>query len=281
MSAREQRMTDQQRNLLITGATSALAISLINAVADRNNRRVLAVSRSELKSGDLKKFEALEKVSGVDLSNESQLRIIENHASDFFSEPFDVVHFAGDFWRHKPLINTDFTEIVSMITSHYITLCGVAKYITPLMMRNQCGRLVAFSCNSVGFNYPDMSPFTSAKAAVEAFIKCYANEYAPLGITATVIALPTMKTKEILEEKPNGDHRNYIDPHVLSDFILDHVLTQPAIATGNVVRLIHPSPTFYGMGYFERNPRKEEHNKAMHPTAEFAAAPSSADYGWR
>lgn len=260
-------MTDQHRNLLVTGASSALAVSLINSLTNRKNRRVLAVSRSELNSRNLKDFDGIEKISGVDLSNELQLKsFFEDCASDFFSEPFDVVHFAGDFWRHKPLITTDFTEIVSMITSHYITLCGVAKYVTPLMMRNQGGRLVAFSCNSVGFNYPDMAPFTSAKAAVEAFIKCYANEYAPLGITATAIALPTMKTEEILEEKPNGDHQNYIEPYVLADFILDHVLSQPAIATGNVVRLIHPSPTFYGKGYFERNPRKEEHNKALQRT---------------
>lgn len=271
-------MNKQPRNLLVTGATSALAGSFIRTVAARGNRKVLAVSRSEFKSNSLNELEVVKSISGVDLSNEKQLDFLAKDENEFFHSPFDVVHFSGDFWRHKPLIYTEFSEIISMISSHYITLCGVAKFVTPLMMRNKCGRLVAFSCNSVGFSYPDMSPFTSAKAAVEAFIKCYANEYAPLGITATAIALPTMKTDDIIKEKPKGDHENYIEPQSLSDFILDDVLTQPNIATGNIVRLINPSPTFYGMGYFERNPRKQEHNKGMHPPAELATARSVAGY---
>jgi NAD(P)-dependent dehydrogenase (short-subunit alcohol dehydrogenase family) len=147
------------------------------------------------------------------------------------------------------------------------------------MMKNRAGRLIAFSCNSVGYSYPDMSPFTAAKAAVEAFIKCYSNEYAPQGISSTAIALPTMKTDEILAEKPDGDHENYIAPEELSGFIVRNVLSQPAIATGNVMRLINPSPTFYGLGYFERNPRKPEHNNAMHPTATVASAPSASGDG--
>ena len=76
-----------------------------------------------------------------------------------------------------------------------------------------------------------------------------------------------MKTEEILEEKPDGDHQNYIEPKELSEFILEHVLKQPAISTGNIVKLINHSPTFYGQGYFERNPKSEVHNKALQRTS--------------
>ncbi len=259
-------MKENTKNLLITGATSALAKSLIRSAAERKCYRILAVSRSKKTIEETEGLIEFKRVSGIDLSVEKDLDLLAKHTQEFFTGKFDVIHFAGDFWKHKPLICTDFSEIMSMINSHYVTLCGVAKAITPAMMKNQEGRLVAFSCNSVGYNYPDMSPFTAAKAAVEAFIKCYSNEYAPHGISATAIALPTIKTKEILAEKPDGDHDNYIDPDVLSSFILDNAMTQPSITTGNVIKLINPSPTFYGMGYFERNPRKKEHNKKIQLT---------------
>ena len=269
-------------NLLITGSTSALARSLIRVAAQKKEYRVLSVSRSDPPmqqySDGLKDFKEL---SEIDFTNEMHLESLAECVQDFFKERFNVIHFAGDFWRHKPLVCTEFTEIQSMINSHYVSLCGVAKATTPLMMKYGGGRLVAFTCNSVSYSYPDMSPFTASKAAVESFIKCYSNEQAPNGISATAIALPTMRTDKILIEKPNGDHENYIEPDKLSIFILDHVLTQPPIATGNIMRLVSASPTFYGMGYFERNPRKEEHNDAMQPTASVAAAPSASGDGYR
>ena len=266
-------------NLLITGSTSALATSLIGVASEKKRYRVLAVSRSDQQERYSDGFLDFKSLSGIDLTEEKHLANLAGCAKEFFKERFDVVHFAGDFWRHKPLICTGFGEIQSMISSHYVSLCGVAKATSPLMMKYGGGRLVAFSCNSVGYNYPDMSPFTAAKAAVESFIKCYANEQAPHGISATAIALPTMKTEEILVEKPNGDHENYIEPDKLSMFVLEHVLTQPSIATGNIIRLVSASQTFYGMGYFERNPRNEKHNNAMHPTASVAAAPFVAGDG--
>lgn len=260
------------KNILITGSTSALAKSLIKVAARKKKYRVLAVSRSEqtLSQQSVGGFLDFKSLSGIDFTNEANLKVLDECLKEFFAEKFDVVHFSGDFWRHKPLVCTEFSELQSMISSHFVTLCGVAQITTPMMIKFGGGRLVAFSCNSVGYNYPDMSPFTSAKAAVESFVRCYANEYAPYGISATAIALPTMKTEEIIMEKPNGDHENFIEPDALSTFVLDHVLTSPKMETGNIVRLVGPSPTFYGMGYFERNPRKEEHEHAMH-------TPSSID----
>ena len=250
--------------LLICGATSALAKELIGAAAARGSFRLLAVSRGDQGAPAPEGFVDFRAISGIDFTIESDLAKLRNETDSFFSEPFSVASFAGGFWRHKPLLCTQFSEVRQMLDSHILSLFGVAKAVTPLMMRHGSGRLVAFSCNSVSHSYPDMAPFTAAKAAVETFIRCYANEYAPFGLTATAIALPTMRTPEVLEEKTQGDHENYIGPSELASFILDNVLPQPSIETGNVLRLMKPSPTFYGQGYFDRNPRSEGHSKALY-----------------
>lgn len=251
------------KGLLITGATSALARSLVQEASKRQGLSLLAVSRGQQEPVKGAEGVRIKQRSGLDFTEESDLQELTSEIGSFFCTPFNVVHYAGDFWRHKPLLTTDFAEIKRMISSHFVTLCGVAKAVSPTMMRFRSGRLVAFSCNSVSHSYPDMSPFTSAKAAVESFVRCFSNEKAPFGISATAVALPTTRTEEVLSEKPDGDHENYIYPEELAKFILDHVLTQPSIATGNVVRVMKPSPTFYDKGYFQRNPRKDEDNKAL------------------
>jgi NAD(P)-dependent dehydrogenase (short-subunit alcohol dehydrogenase family) len=150
--------------------------------------------------------------------------------------------------------------MVAMLQSQVVTLYGVARFLTPVMKDNGGGRLVAFSCNSVAYNYPDMSPFTASKAAIECFVKCYANEHSHFGISACFLALPTIRTPKVLKEKAKGDHKNYIKPADLADYILNCVLTQPHEVNGNVIKVFKYSHTFYHSSYYERNPLKKPRN---------------------
>jgi NAD(P)-dependent dehydrogenase (short-subunit alcohol dehydrogenase family) len=251
------------KNLLVTGATSALAQSLLHRASEESSFRILAVSRSSTGDCSYPGIVEFRRESNIDMANPAGIKLLSTYIEEFFSERFDVVHFSGDFWRHKPLLCTDFLEIGSMISSHYLTLCGVAQAATPSMIRHGGGRLVAFSCNSVGYNYPDMAPFTAAKAAVESFVRCFANEHACYGLSASALALPTMHTEAIIQEKPLGDHANYLKPAELADFIISNVLQQPPFSTGNVIKVIKHSPSFYGKSFFDRNPRKDEHTEIM------------------
>ncbi|MEQ1546118.1 SDR family oxidoreductase [Methyloglobulus sp.] len=242
------------KNILITSATSDLGANLYKLALCDENFNILSTSRSPKEfeyNGSAKTLH----LGNIDLTNETDLKNLAEAAENFFQGQFSVIHFAGDFWVHKPLIKTSFSEIQRMMDSHYLTLCGVAHAITPVMIKKGGGRLIGFSCNSVGYNYPDLSPFTSAKAAVESFLKCYSNEYAAYNIASTAIALPTMKTEKVLSQKQQGDIINYIEPDELSKIILENVLLQSNHITGNIIRLIKHSDTFYNQGYFQRNPR--------------------------
>jgi NAD(P)-dependent dehydrogenase (short-subunit alcohol dehydrogenase family) len=101
-----------------------------------------------------------------------------------------------------------------------------------------------------------MAPFTAAKAAIEMLLRCLAHELAPHGVSTTAIALPTILTEKVRRAKPSGDHENYITPEEVAVHILNDVFSQPGLVTGNISRLIKHSETFYGQGYFERNPRQ-------------------------
>jgi hypothetical protein len=72
-----------------------------------------------------------------------------------------------------------------------------------------------------------------------------------------------MNTEAIVQRKPLGDHANYLQPRDLADFLVSNVLQQPPISTGNIIKVIKHSPSFYGKSFFERNPRKDEHRNIM------------------
>ena|SRR5664280_2509088 len=242
------------RNLVILGANSDIGKKLVAQASTARGNRVLAVSRSAARRNLPKGVVAM---GGVDLTNADDLRRLAQKTASLFQEPFAIVHCVGNFWIHKPFTQTPYAEIRQMVESQFLTLCGVARFLTPVLKNNGGGRIIAFSCNSVGYNYPDMSPFTASKAAIESFVKCYANEHAEFGISACALALPTIRTAKVLKEKPRGDHKNYIKPEDLADYILNHILTQPHEVNGNVVKLFKYSRTFYHKSYYQRNPRQK------------------------
>jgi len=255
-------MKISHKNILITGVSSDLGRNLFNHIRNNKAYNILTTSRS---TTEIEKCKGANRIhlSGIDLTCEKDLKTLSHSVKNFFNDYFSIVHFAGDFWRHKPLINTSFDEIKQMINSHYLSMCGVAHTLTPIMIQKGGGRIVAFSCNSVGYNYPDLSPFTSAKAAIESFLKCYSNEYSPYNISSTILALPTIKTNKVLIEKTEGDIENYIEPDELSEIVLNEILPQNRFVTGNIIRIIKHSNSFYNNGYFERNRRSDESLKIL------------------
>jgi NAD(P)-dependent dehydrogenase (short-subunit alcohol dehydrogenase family) len=116
------------------------------------------------------------------------------------------------------------------------------------------GRLVAFSCNSIQHNYPEMAPFTAAKAAVETLVKCIANEYSTAGIQANALALPTIRTPKVCESKDLPDEEDYVAPAELARIVLDEILCLSSYVNGNSIKLFKPSSAFYRTSYFDRNP---------------------------
>ena len=236
-------------NYVITGANSEIGRALSKRLVD-NGHHLMLVSRSP------KKGELTEKcvwIDGIDLTNEGDLIRLGIEINKEFDAPFSLIHSVGDFWKHKDILTTEFDEAKSLIMSHYITLFGTIKTVVPVMKKVGGGKIIAFSCNSVKYNYPDMAGFTSAKAAVECLIKCIANEQAKYHITANAIALPSVKTESVSRTKPNAFHRDYITLDELTQSIEKLVESFSPYINGNVINLFKYSDSFYHKGYYERN----------------------------
>lgn len=261
-------MQSESQNLVILGASSDIGIELTRKAVERANYKLLLVtrrSRVEMKKSlDQAGMQMLpindhsQYLHNIDLTKEKDLLKLRKVTEEFFTTPFSVVHSVGEFWYHKPLVKTAFSEIRSMYESHYLTFAGAAFALVPVLAKKGGGRIVAFSCNSVLYNYPDMSPFTSAKAAIESFIKCLAHEYAEQHVATTALALPTILTKKVLEGKLLKNHKDYITPEELANIVFNNVLCLPHTVSGNVQKVFKYNRTYYHSGYFSRNPREQK-----------------------
>jgi len=246
-------------NYVITGANSEIGEALTSHLTQKGHE-LLLVSRSPKRTLAPKTHLWID---GVDLQKESDLLTLREEVCRKFSAPYTVIHSVGEFWRHKSIDRTRFDEVISMIHSHYTTLFGVIKALVPSMREIGGGKIIAFSCNSVKYNYPDMAAFSSAKAAVECLIKCIANEQSQYNITANAFALPSIKTNSVIATKPEEFHQNYPTLEELTHCIEQTAETLSSLTNGNVISLFKFSPSFYHKGYYERNEIWEDDSDAI------------------
>ena len=136
--------------------------------------------------------------------------------------------------------------------SHYATVYCAGKIVLPHMKKLGGGRFMTFSCNSVRYLYPNMAPFCSAKAAVEALTQCIAHEYAEFGVSANCFRLSSLKTPEVVDSKPHGDSEHYMEVSEITNVIRNFSENMNIFLNGSIIELYEFSKSFYNKGYFER-----------------------------
>lgn len=102
--------------------------------------------------------------------------IVVNNAGIYPFAAFDELTF--ELWSHTLRVNLD---------SHFHS----AKAFAPLMRKNQWGRFVNFSSNSIGTPLAGLSHYMAAKMGVIGFVRGLANELAQDNITVNAI-LPAL-----------------------------------------------------------------------------------------
>ncbi len=242
------------KNYLITGATSALGKALAAKIKEQfgSECRLFIVSRSY--NAELQGLVDSNVVycHGIDLLDIKPDHNVVKEIESFFDDTFTLIHSAGDFWWHLPFLEFSTEKAKSMMDSHYGTLYNVLQSILPIMISKGGGKILTFSCNATGHHFPNMLPFTAAKAAVDAAIKCIAHEYADRNIVANAIALSSLKTPQNEKSKPNGDFEHYIDLDELSDTVIDISELSNNLTNGNIIHCYSYSRSYYNEGYFYR-----------------------------
>lgn len=241
-------------NFLITGASSSIGSDLVTYLSGQEfESKLILTSRRAVPGLEQIASSSLDVkyITDMDLLEQGNSKIIAQECKSFFSGKFCVIHSVGNFWDHVPFTKIDTKSAQEMMNSHYLTFYGLMQEVIPVLVDKGGGSVLAFSCNSVQHNYPYMIPFTAAKAAVEALVKCLAHEYAKKGISANALALSSVQTERVKESKPSGDFEHYIPKSELSKTIFETVRLNQMV-NGNILSCYIYSDSFYNQGYFQR-----------------------------
>lgn len=198
------------KNIIIGGVSSDLGRVLAKELACVRGRVIVGTTRqdSEVRLG---LPAGVKIISKCDLADDSACSVLAEEAS-CFDGPFGYIHSVGNFWEHVPFNEWNSENAAEMWNSHVHTLYVVLQKLVPVMIAKGGGSTIAFSCNSVRYNYPWMTAFTAAKSAVDCLIRSLANEFAEHDLRFNSLVLSSLHTAKVADSKPNGDVDNFIPP---------------------------------------------------------------------
>jgi Dehydrogenases with different specificities (related to short-chain alcohol dehydrogenases) len=106
-----------------------------------------------------------------------------------------LVNNANMAFVMKPLFEMEWEEFAQKLNDEMKSAFNLTQAVLPSMISKQYGRLIYISSNAADIAVPYMAAHGSAKAALNAYAKYVALEYAPNGITANVVSPGLVRTE--------------------------------------------------------------------------------------
>ncbi len=234
--------------VLITGGSSGIGLAAAKKIAAAGGKVLIVARDPEKLSQARSQVAALGTVHTyqADITDETQcagfvaLALKEHGRIDI------LVNSAGRSIRRA--IEASYERLHDFertMQINYFAALRLMLALLPSMVRQGCGHVINISSIGVLTNAPRFSAYVASKAALDAFTRCAASEYADAGIKFTTINMPLVKTPMIA---PTKIYNNVplLTPEEAADLIADAIVNEPMrIATplgifGEVVNALLP-----------------------------------------
>ena len=238
----------QGRVVLITGGSSGIGLAAAKKIAAAG-AKVLIVARDPEKLAEAKKeIEAHGVVHAyqADIADEQQCAEFVARALEEHGQVDILVNNAGRSIRRA--IESSYERIHDFERTMQVNYFGALRLmlaLLPSMAHRRRGHIINISSIGVLTNAPRFSAYIASKAALDAFSRCAASEYADTGVKFTTINMPLVRTPMIA---PTKLYQNVpvMAPEEAADMIADAIVHEPMrIATrlgifGEVIHALLP-----------------------------------------
>ncbi|MEK7755353.1 MAG: SDR family oxidoreductase [Acidobacteriota bacterium] len=232
------------RVVLITGGSSGIGLAAAKKIAAAG-AKVLIVARDPQKLAEAKQ-EIAEHGSvytyQADIGDEKQCGEFVATVLKEHGQVDILVNNAGRSIRRAIESSYDrFHDFERTMQINYFGALRVTLALLPAMAGRHRGHIINISSIGVLTNAPRFSAYIASKAALDAFSRCAASEYADTGVKFTTINMPLVKTPMIA---PTKIYQNVpvLTPEEAADLVADAIVHQPVrIATrlGIFGELVH------------------------------------------
>ena len=178
-------LTHKNRVAVVTGAGRGIGAAIAIALAQRGAKVVVvdlqyptdtvtAIGHNSAVgvAADVSDPHGWDTIGRVAMETFGDVGIVVNNAAFYPNHPIDDLDL--DTWRKTMSVNLD-AQFLS------------AKQFLPSMRRNQWGRFVGISSNSIGLTVKGMSHYITSKMGIMGFMRGLANDVANDGITCNAV----------------------------------------------------------------------------------------------
>ena len=245
---RSLRGTVGDKVVLVTGGSSGIGLAAaikfaqagaITLICARDEAK-LAEARQQIQAEAGKKARVFSYVA--DIANEASCKALVDQLQAEHGGVDFLINNAGRSIRRAIESSYDrFHDYERTMQLNYFGALRITTGLLPGMVAKRRGHVVNISSISVLVNAPRFAAYVASKAALDAWTRCAASEFADQGVTFTTVNMPLVRTPmtaptKIYESMP------LLSTDEASDLIVRAVVDKPVrVATrlGSSVELLH------------------------------------------
>jgi NAD(P)-dependent dehydrogenase (short-subunit alcohol dehydrogenase family) len=221
--------------VLITGGSSGIGLATAHKVAAAGATTII-IARDPEKLAEAKKQIELKGhplvTYSADVSDPSQCEELMRKLEDNHGGVDILVNNAGRSIRRAVENSFDrFHDFERTMSVNYYGALRLTLGVLPMMVKKRRGHVINISSIGVLTNAPRFSAYVASKAALDAWTRCAASEFADMGVQFTTINMPLVKTPMIAPTKIYNQVPT-LTPEEAADLVVEGIVYKPVrIAT--------------------------------------------------
>jgi NAD(P)-dependent dehydrogenase (short-subunit alcohol dehydrogenase family) len=221
--------------VLVTGGSSGIGKATIRKLAEAGAIAITIAHEQEALEATRREFEAdgLTLITRVvNLTDPEQCAAFAKFITDEYGGVDILVNNAGRSIRRGIENSFDrFHDFERTMEVNYFGALRLTMAFLPAMIGKRRGHVINISSIGVLTNAPRFSAYVASKAAMDAWARCAASEFADRGIEFTTINMPLVKTPMIAPTRLY-DQVPTLSPEDAADLVIEAIIHKPVrIAT--------------------------------------------------
>ncbi|MBK8619229.1 MAG: SDR family oxidoreductase [Anaerolineales bacterium] len=191
-------MKDESETIVITGATGILG-NLVAKTFASNGHNIALLDRNQIKLDSLTRDLNLPSerlyTQTIDLLNGPAVHDSAEAVLSKFGRVSALIHLVGGWTGGKTIPESSVGDFESMLNQHVWTTFHLLQAFAPHLAASQHGRVIVVSKPETVKPSAKTAVYTAAKSAQESLVLTLAEEYKDSGLTANVIHVKSIDTK--------------------------------------------------------------------------------------
>lgn len=178
--------TKDQRVWLITGTSTGLGRSLVEAAAEAGDLVVATARRPQALDDLVARYPDRIRATRLDVTDAAAINPLVTEVTARYGRIDVLVNNAGH-GHLDPVEQTPDTALRELFELHVFGPAALVRAVLPGMRARRRGAIVQMSSVAADVPFPGLSAYCASKAALEALSETLAGEVGPLGITVMIV----------------------------------------------------------------------------------------------